>query len=226
METPEFPNNSKAAQKAKNEPAPEKKVEAVVAPGEAIRRKKPLGKRFREFFITSEDPRGVVEYLWQEHIANGIRDLIFDTAQAGLERKLYGDSGYRGGSNRRGRGNNNAANGWLSQLTDYGAYSSGPQGSPNKTPQGNGMSRQARRTLNFGEVLVPSRVIGEAVLSQMVEIVSQFDEVTVADFMQMTGNDADFMHEKYGWTDLRGARVVRAKGGGYTFSLPPTEELA
>lgn len=221
METPEFPNNSKSAKKA---PAPEKKIAPVLASGEAVRRKKPLGRRLREFFITSDDPRSVFEFLMTEHVLPGLRDVVFDSASAGLERKLYGDSSYRGGG-RRARGGVNNGNNWMNQLTNYGAFSSGPMGSPNAA-QGPAVSRQARRTLNFGEVVVPTKVIGEAILDQMVEIVATFDEVTVADFMQMLGETPDFMHEKHGWTDLRGSRVVRAKGGGYTFSLPPTEELA
>lgn len=225
METSEFPSNSNKAKQAAAQPAPEKKIEQVVSPGEAVRRKKSLGKRFREFFITSEDPRSVAEYLWQEHIATGIRDLIFDTASAGLERKLYGDT-YRGGARRRGAsGNGSPANNMFNTLTNYGAFSSGPLGNPNQS-SGGGLSRQARRTLNFGEIVIPTKLAAENVLTQMFDVVDRFEEVTVADFIQMIGDTPDFMHEKYGWTDLRGSRVVRAKGGGYTFSFPPTEELA
>lgn len=223
METSEFPDNSKKARQAAATPAPEKKINQVVSPGEAVRRKKPLGKRFREFFITSEDPRGVFEYLFEEHIVPGVRDVFFDSAMAGLERKLYGDSSYRPGTARR-RSNNPLANNMMNTLTNYGAFSSGPIGNPN-TAQSL-LSRQSRRTLNFGEVVIPTKLAAEAILEQMYEIVSKFDEVTVSDFMQMMGEQPDFMHEKHGWTDLRGSRVVRAKGGGYTFSLPPTEELA
>lgn len=225
METNEFPNNSKAARQAAEQPASEKKIEQVISSGEAVRRKKSLGRRFREFFITSEDPRGVFEFLWQEHISTGIRDLVFDTASAGLERKLYGDSTYRGGRRPRGGVVGSPAQNMFNTLTNYGSFSSGPMGNPNQQ-QSSGLSRQARRTLNFGEVVIPTKLAAEGILTQMFDVVEKFEEVTVADFMQMMGEVPDFMHEKYGWTDLRGSRVVRARGGGYTFSLPPTEELA
>jgi hypothetical protein len=148
---------------------------------------------------------------------------VFDTAVSGLERKLQPNS--FGGPSRRRTAGGNAANNAFNMLTNYGAFSSGPMGNPNQS-QGGGLSRHARRTLNFGEVVIPTKLAAENVLSQMFEVVANFDEVTVADFIQMIGDTPDFMHEKYGWTDLRGSRVVRAKGGGYTFSFPPTEELA
>lgn len=221
METPEFPNNSMKAQKAPHaEPASEKANVTKVISGEAVRRKKPLGKRFREFFISSEDPRNVMEFLFEEHVLPGLRDVLFDSASAGLERKLYGDSSYRPGGRRRATG---AAGNVMNTLTNYGAFSSGPIGNPNQT---GAISRRARQTLNFGEVVVATKAEAEGVLDTMFEVLSKFEEVTVAEFMKMVGETPDFQAEKHGWTDLRGSRVVRAKGGGYTWSLPPTEELA
>lgn len=221
METPEFPNNStKAKQAARAQPASERPDVKKVISGEAVRRKKPLGKRLREFFISSEDPRSIFEYLMEEHILPGARDVIFDTASAGLERKLYGDS-YRPRSGGRGRASGGQSN-MFNTLTNYGAFSSGPIGNPNSPAT----SRRARQTLNFGEMVVPTKVEAEGVLDTMFEILSKFEEVTVGEFMKMLGEVPDFQAEKHGWTDLRGSRVVRAKGGGYTWSLPPTEELA
>lgn len=220
MEPSELPNNSKKAAKAAAQPTAEKKVEKIIS-GEVVRRKKPLGTRVRQLFITGEDSRNVFEYVLTEHIGPGLRDILFDSVTAGFEKKLYGEAaGHRRRGATRGRDNNQ----FLNTLTNYGAFSSGPMGNPNqsRTP----LTRRDRKLHNFGEVVIGTKIEADAVLETMYELLSKHDEVTLADFLHMLGEVPTFQDEKFGWTDLSGTRPYRAKGGGYALSLPPTEELA
>lgn len=213
----EFPGNSNKAKKAAT--PPEKKVEKVIA-GNAVRTKKPLGKRFREFFLTGEDSRSVFEYMMTEHIGPGIKDLVFDSVTAGLERKMYPD----GGNGFRRRATTSAVSNGLGLLTNYSGLTRGPAGGgvSEREPR---LSRRARSSHNFGEIILPTKPDAELVLETMYEIIGRHDEVTVADLLQMVGETPEFTDEKWGWTSLEGARAVRSSGGGYILALPPTEPL-
>lgn len=212
----EFPGNSNKAKKAAT--PPEKKVEKVIS-GTAVRRKTPLGTRFKNLFLTGEDARNVFEFMLTEHIRPGIKDLIFDAATGGLERKFYPE----GNAAYRRRATSSAVSNGLGLLTNYSGLTRGPAGSDRREEPR--MSRRARAQHNFGEVILPTKPEGELVLETMYEIIGRHEEVTVADLLQMIGDTPDFTDEKWGWTSLEGSRVVRAPGGGYLLALPPTESL-
>lgn len=211
----EFPGNSKKQQKAAQ---PQEKQVVKVISGEAVRRKKPLGTRFKELFITGDDSRNVFEYMMTEHVRPGIKDLIFDAATGGLERKFYPE-----GSSYRRRGAQSPVSNGLGLLTNYAGVSRGPAGQDRPEPR---MSRRGRATHNFGEVLIPTKPEAELVLETMYEIIGRHEECTVADLLQMVGETPQFTDEKWGWTSLEGSRPRRAPGGGYVLDLPPTESLA
>ena len=211
----EFPGNSKVPKKAAAQ-APEKKVVKVIS-GDAVRKKKTVGQRFREVFISGEDTRSVFSYIYTEHVIPGIRDMIFDAGTAGLERKLYGESS----PGARRRGSPIVSNG-LGLLTNYAAASRGPARDNIVEPR---ISRRGRATHDFGEVIIPTRPEAELVLETMYEIIGRHEEVTVADYFQMVGETPQFTDEKWGWTNLEGSRVVRSRHGGYTIDLPQTEPL-
>lgn len=63
------------------------------------------------------------------------------------------------------------------------------------------------------------------VLTQMFDLLERYEVVTVSDLYELLGVSGNFTDERYGWTDLRGSRVSRARGGGYVLDLPPTEVL-
>lgn len=215
----EFPGNSNK-QKRESAPAPaEKKDIQKVISGTAVRRKKTLGTRFREFFLTGEDSRSVFEYMMTEHIKPGFKDIVFDAVTGGLERKMYHDTPV--GYHRRRSPASSVA---TSLLTNYTAMSRGPAGGAiQDEPR---LSRRARAQHNFGEIILPTKPEAELVLETMYEIIGRHDECTVADLLQMVGETPQFTDEKWGWTHLEGSRPVRHSGGGYVLALPPTESLA
>ena len=81
------PNSEKAKQEAQREP---KRVERVVADG-ARRRKKPLGKQFKEVFFGG-DARTAGSYVVMAVIIPAIRDTLFEAGQAAIEKMIYGES--------------------------------------------------------------------------------------------------------------------------------------
>ena len=58
----------------------------------------------------------------------------------------------------------------------------------------------------------------------MEELLERFEVVSVADLFDMAGISCNYTDNKYGWTDLRDARVARVSDG-YVIRLPRATSL-
>ena len=67
--------------------------------------------------------------------------------------------------------------------------------------------------------MLESRGEADAVLSRMDEIMEEYDIVRVADLYDLVGITGDYTDNKYGWTNIRDAKVVRVRDG-YKIQLP------
>ena len=198
----EFPPNSKKAAAAE-----EKKIEQVTTT-EAIRRKKPLGKRFTETFF-GNDLKSVVNYVVSEVLVPAAKDMAVEAGSQGLERFIFGDT-----SPRR-RNTRNAPQGHIANNRMRGP--SRPTDRPTR-------GRRSGR-VEFDEIILQSRSEGQEVLSQMYDILSRYDSVTVSDLYELVGLRASHTDLKWGWTDLHGASVDRLRDGSFLLDLPTPEAL-
>lgn len=216
----DFPGNSQRARRPVRE-EPEKsavapKLEKVVE-GEVIRRRKPLGKRVRETFLGGDGPT-MWEYVVADILVPGIRDIFADAATGGIERILYGES--RSSYRRPG-----ARFGGPPGRVDYRGFASPPVGSrvtreePRQT-----LSRRARASHDFEEIIIPSRTEAEAVLEGLFAFLDQYGEVNVSTLYELVGISSNFTEDRWGWTDLRGSRVEHTRHG-YLLNLPRPELL-
>lgn len=209
----EFPSNSINKPKAKAKA--EKKIEPVVS-GPVVRRKMPVGRRFKEYFFGGQDARGVWQYVFHDVMVPAAKDLIVDAGQTALERTFYPDS--RGPSRRSGGG--------MPQNSPFGKvnYQSVSKAvtKANSAASSRPISDHARANFKFDEIVLPTRADADAVLAGMFELLSAYDVVSVSDFYQLTNVDTLFTDEKYGWTNLGGARVQRDRGQ-YILNLPRPE---
>lgn len=219
----EFPGNSQRRIPAKPVEAkpdvPEKNVQKVVS-GSAIQRKPSLGKRIRGVFLGG-DYKSVKDYMVLEVFVPALKDTIADAVTGGIERMVFGENvrpGRRGG--RYAPGPHQAYNNYAG-ISQRHVVPGGPfQQDPRQQ-----LSRYARATHTFDEVIFPSRVDAEAVLRGMFELMDQFEVVTVSDFLELAGiSGNNYMDHKFGWTDLRGVMVHRDRGG-FILGLPPTEPI-
>lgn len=204
----QLPSNSKLTKPTPDEaPVPEaKKIERVTT-GEVVRRKKPLGKRLAETFIGG-DAKGVWGYVLYDVLIPAAKDMVADAGREALERMLFGDGRPSRRESRRGLG------GGISGNVRYDRYSQGRREDPR--PQ---LSRQARAAHDFDEIILPKRAEAETIIERMFDVLSQYDQVTVAELYEMCGVTASYTDEKYGWTDIRGAGVTRIRNG-YLLDLP------
>lgn len=204
-----LPTNSKLVNKPqKTEERPE--VKAIVTSGGATERKKPLGRRMLETF-KGEDAQSVGQHIVLDVLVPAAKNAISDAVTQGIERMLFGEV-------RRGR---NPSTGRPGGYTSYSSVSrpSGRAFQPDESTRT--ISHRARQTHDFREVIVEDRGEAERVLDELGNILDAYDMVTVSDFYTMVNITGNFTDDKYGWNDLRGARVDRVRGG-YLINLPPT----
>ena len=68
-------------------------------------------------------------------------------------------------------------------------------------------------------IVFNSRGDAEAVLMSMDELISQYEVVRVADLYDLAGITGDYTDYRYGWTDIRSARIERVRDG-YIIRMP------
>lgn len=218
-EVPDLPNNSAASRKGEREASkyskitPEKteeqevreRLDPIVTPGGAKARKPSIGKRFRDNFL-AEDAGSVWGYLTFDVVIPGIKNLMFEMVRDGFERLLWGDEKPRNRSTPAGYTSYN------SMYRSKGSARNGRSGRPD-------ISRQARTTHDFSEIIIDSRGEAEEVIDRLIALVDDYGCATVQDLYDLVGLSGNYTDQKWGWNDLRTACVMSTRGG-YILDLP------
>lgn len=220
----EFPSNSHTGKEAKTTPQAQtqsrtakdpKKVERITT-GEVMQRKKPLTKRAKELFFGG-DARGAFGFVAMSVLIPAAKDMVADAGREVIERLVFGEStgprrgGYRGATGPVGH-------------TRYdgqfrpGGYS--PPGWQRPQDPRREVSQRARSLHAFDEIILESRGEAEQVIETLFEMVSQYQQATVADLYELVGITSAYTDNKYGWTDMRGSGVQHVRGGAYLLNLP------
>ena len=216
----EFPQNSKTRRVVEDKDIPEegngKQIRQTVV-GEAKIEKKSLGRKFSETFLGG-DAKSVVSYIWWDVAIPAAKDTIVDAFSQGVERHVFGEGSSRGGNRSlyRSRGTR----------YDIISNSRGPIGGTRRRddPRDRDDRSHRRSSKDIGRVVLDTRAEAEDTISQMYDILSSYDMVTVADLKEMLNEPPLITDEKWGWTSLTGSRAARTRGG-YEVVLPPPEEL-
>ena len=191
------------------ETIPEKRNEKVVS-GEVVRKKKGVLSKFKETF-TGEDAHSVGSFVFFEVVVPAIKTTVSDAISQGVERMLFGDS--RGGSRSSGS----------SRSTTYTPYNRMYRGRESEQRPRH-LSPRGRSTHSFDEIIMDSRGEAEEVLDRLTENVREFGVATVSDLYDLVGISKDYTDYKWGWANLRDARVRRVREG-YLLDLPSTEPI-
>lgn len=198
---PEFPPNSEVSKREAE--VEDKHIEPVVS--DAVRRKKPLRKKFSEVFIAGSAKTAIGYALW-EVLLPAAKDTVVEVITQGVEKLFFGDSRRRGSSPPQ------------SGPTGYVSYNRYSMQNRMSSPQ-RVMSRQARSRHDFDEIILESRTEAEEVIDRLYEVISRYESATVADLYQLVGLSSSHTDYKWGWTDIRGAGVTRSRDG-YVLDLP------
>lgn len=193
------------------EKPPAKEVKRVVT-GEVIQRKPSLGKRLKQHFFPAQE-QSVGDYVIFSVLLPAAQNAISEAVSQGVDLVLFGES--------RGRRSRVAGRG---RTTYHAPGGTAPWNRDREDPR-EGISRRGRATHNFMEVVIPDRVEAQLALEELEDLLEDFDQVTVGDFYDAVGLSKDFTDENWGWTDLRGTRILRAGSDGFIIDLPPVKPL-
>lgn len=197
-----FPSNQDPKPSDKSPEKP--KLQAVTK--SAVQRKMSIGRRIKNALVV-DDAQSIGAYLLEDVVIPTVKTLISDIAVGAIERALYGEARGRPMSSSRisGRG-----------YTPYNRiYSSGSRVTPPDDGPGDRreLSRDARRSHDFGEIVFESRPEAYEVLDRLNDQIKNFDVATVGDLLDLSGITATHVDENWGWRTLATAQVRRVRNG-------------
>lgn len=206
-EIPDYkPNTKKYKEEQAQQQTTEKpKVEKVINGTAKVKKKSEL-RKFADNFI-AEDAESVKSYVVRDVVIPSVIDLIEDIVVGGIRTLLRGDSGRR-------------------DSRDCGRYSGSPsyvnytRYSDRDDRRRDRDDNRSRRGYDQGNVVVNSRADAEAVIEQMDGIMDTYGMVSVADLYDLVGMTANFTDNNYGWTNIRNAKPVRLRDGGWEIQMP------
>ena len=208
----DFPANSAKAKRAEEPKTEERPTVERVTTAEPGRRKRGLGRKFKETFVGGS-AKMAVEYMVVDVVIPEVQNMLIEALQGGIERLIKGES----------RPKTRAPTGYSNLgRFDYSGISRPTTASRQSSRM---LSRESRTRQTFDEIVIPSRGEAEEVLDRMYDILSREQTVLVADLYALTGIQSSHTDHRWGWANLRGARVTRLRSGGFLLDLPEPEAL-
>lgn len=192
------PNSNRYKAEQKNNDN-EKRVDKPVVTGKVSRKKPSTLRKFTDEFI-SEDAKNVKSYVLGEVLIPAIKKAISDIVTDGIDMILYGES--RKGSKRS-----------TADRVSYRNYYDRDHRSTynDRTTTVSGYS--------YDDIVLSSRAEAQDVLDRMDELMAAYQLVRVADLYDLVGITGSYTDNKYGWTNIRNAEIVRVRDG-YMIKMP------
>lgn len=194
------PNSHAYRAKQKENAEERKKVEKVVS-GSVKTKKKSGVSKVASLFI-SEDVKDVKEYAVNDVFIPTIKKVIVDLVSDGINILVNGKGATRSRESKIG-------------YRSYSSYSK-----DDRRPAASVTSR-----FDYDDLVFSSRGDAELVCDQLDEMIERYGFATVADFYEASNMTAPWTAQKYGWTSIRNAEIVRLRDGGYIIKLPKAMPL-
>lgn len=175
------------------------KVEKVVT-GKVIAKKRSGLRKFTDEFI-SEDAKNIKSYVFGEVLIPAIKKAISDIVTDGIDMILYGGT-------RPGRRSSAA------DKISYRSYYDRGTSRYSEPVRDNRYS-----SYSYDDIILNSRGEAEDVLARMDELMDTYGLVRVADLYDLVGITGNYTDNKYGWTNIRNAEIVRVRDG-YMIKMP------
>jgi hypothetical protein len=207
-----YPDNSHVS---REQPKPDLKavpdpVQPVVS-GRVVRQKPSWQKRILKLVLGVERDN-IKDYIVNEVVRPGIRDVAFEAVTSGLQKRMYGTG--QPGKQIMAR----VVSTVQQHQTNYGNYSKVV------TPQ-TVAPRRTRTSEEFANLVYSTRPDAVRVLTRLQEAIRNFQSVSVRVLYELSGEDSFLpTDEKWGWHNLDRVEIVRVPGG-YVIDLPSTETL-
>lgn len=205
------PNSNTRKTREASDETPKKKPEKIIT-GEVVQRKPSLAKRIIQNF-TGDDVHSVGSYVLFEVAVPALKTMLSDAVSQGVERLMFGDSRPR--SSNRTVGYHNYSR-YADKRPTPGSSTSAPpwRADPRTAPRPTTQANNA-----YNEIVLADRGDAEEVLDRLAAQIDEYDIASVSDLYDLVGLTSEFTDEKWGWTDIRGARVRRVPEG-FLLELP------
>lgn len=188
-----------------HERAPEKKVEKIISGPAKVKKKSGLIK-LADIFM-EDDVNNVKSYIFDDVVIPTIKRGLYDALEGSLSMLLLGRTG----------GNNSRSTADKVSYRNYTSYS-------NKRGGDSRPVSRSGRGYDYDEIVLNTRGEAEDVLARMDELVSTYGIVSVADFYDLCGITCQYTDNRYGWTNIRNAQVIRVRDG-YMIKMPKAMPL-
>lgn len=174
----------------------EKRVEKIVT-GKVITRKEGFFNKIFKNFI-SEDAKDVKSYVIGDVLVPAVKKAISDIVTDGIDIILYGES-----KGKRGRSTADKVS-YRSYYDKFDSY---------RRPI------SSYDNYSYDNIILESRGEAEEVLARMDELIDRYGLVRVADLKDLVGITGNYTDNRYGWTNIISAEVVRVRDG-YAIKMP------
>lgn len=195
----EYASNSHKSKENKDVSA-NKKVEKVTS-GKVKTKKKSAASKLAGNIIT-EDIENVKSYIVGDVIIPSLKKTISELVSNGVDMLLYGEPKNRSRSS--------------SSYISYNRYSNRDRYDDRDRDRYRSSSRTGYA---HDDIILETRGEAEEVLTRMDELIETYKIVSVADMYDLVGITCAYTDNKYGWTNLRNADVIRVRDG-YMLKLP------
>jgi hypothetical protein len=204
------PNNRyNIVENKKKDEKPERRAVKTVAKGR--RKKKSVIKRLTDNFEDMEKV-SLKEKIIDDALVPGIKELlsdmvggllatISDTVEDALDITLWGEK--RGKKGKKGKKNGTKVS-YSSYYDDKNDRKS---------------SKKVKKKLDIDEVWFETRKKAQEALDELLEMIEDYDNATVADLYSAAEEEYDSTDEAWGWKDLSAAYVTRGREG-FMINLP------
>lgn len=199
------PNSNKFKEEQKNKlvERKERKPISKVTKGKVKVKKKSELHKLADTFI-SEDAAKVKSYVIGDVLIPAIKKAISDIVTNGIDMILYGETGHSKRSS--------------SSRISYSKYYD-----DRRDDRRSSTSASSSR-YDYDDVIFETRDEAKEVLERMDELIDLYGVASIADFYDLAGITGNYTDNKYGWTNLASADVVRVRDG-YTIKLPRVRPL-
>lgn len=193
---------------------PKKEVKKVVS-GNAVVKKPSLGTKFKNVFFGG-DFKASMTYVTADIVLPAARNMVADAFKGAVDRVIYGETRTRSRMPDY-RPRYNYQNPLSRVMVDPRLAPNGHL--PDQPPI---MRNMSSRTSS--EIILPSREDAQNVLEGLDDIISQYDQASLADLYELCGLPSEHTDNKRGWTYVKNAEIAQVRDG-YLVRLPPMVDL-
>ena len=177
-----------------------KKIDPIVK-GKVSAKKKSGARKFADVFI-HEDVANVKNYIVMDVLLPAAKKAISDIVTNGIDMMLYGETGRS--SRRDSRGSR----------VSYSRYYDERDRDRDRGSRG-----RTRVGYDYDDIILENRAEAVEVLDRMEDLLETYGIVSVADLYDLVGITGNYTDNKYGWTNLKNASIVRSRDG-YLLKMP------